>query len=158
MKVFDLRCGNDHGFEGWFASEDDFRDQDARHLISCPACGDEAIVRLPSAPRIGIGRSRPSEERAASPEAKAPVAAAAVTNGHEVTMQSQWLRAIHHVMSTTEDVGERFPEEARRIHYGEADERAIRGRASPADAEALREEGIEVMALPIPEALKKPLQ
>ena len=59
-------------------------------------------------------------------------------------------------MSTTEDVGERFPEEARRIHYGEVEERGIRGRATREDAEALREEGIEVMALPLPDAVKEP--
>ena len=75
-----------------------------------------------------------------------------------MTMQSQWLRAVRHVMSSTEDVGERFPEEARRIHYGEVEERGIRGRASREDAEALREEGIEVMALPVPDALKGPVQ
>ncbi len=61
-------------------------------------------------------------------------------------------------MSTTEDVGERFPEEARRIHYGEVEERGIRGRATREDADALREEGIEVMALPLPDAVKEPLQ
>ena len=75
-----------------------------------------------------------------------------------MTLQSQWLRALRHVMSTTEDVGERFPEEARRIHYGEVEERGIRGRASREDADALREEGIEVMALPLPDAVKEPLQ
>jgi hypothetical protein len=75
-----------------------------------------------------------------------------------MTLQSQWLRAVRHVMKSTEDVGERFPEEARRIHYGEVEERGIRGRASRKDAEALREEGIEVMPLPIPDALKGPVQ
>ncbi len=76
----------------------------------------------------------------------------------EMTMQSQWLRAVRHVMSSTEDVGERFAEEARRIHYGEVEERGIRGRASADDAAALREEGIDVMALPLPHALKGPVQ
>ena len=75
-----------------------------------------------------------------------------------MTLQSQWLRALRHVMSNTEDVGERFPEEARRIHYGEVEERGIRGRATREDADALREEGIEVMALPLPDAVKEPLQ
>jgi hypothetical protein len=75
-----------------------------------------------------------------------------------MTLQSQWLRAVRQVMKSTEDVGERFPEEARRIHYGEVEERGIRGRASREDAEALREEGIEVMPLPIPDALKGPVQ
>jgi hypothetical protein len=76
----------------------------------------------------------------------------------DVTLQSQWLRAVRQVLSSTEDVGERFPEEARRIHYGEVEERGIRGRATKEDADALREEGIEVMALPMPDAVKGPVQ
>jgi hypothetical protein len=76
----------------------------------------------------------------------------------EMTLQSQWMRAVRQVLNSTEDVGERFPEEARRIHYGEVEERGIRGRASREDADALREEGIEVMALPIPAAVKGPVQ
>jgi hypothetical protein len=75
-----------------------------------------------------------------------------------MTLQSQWLRAVRQVLDSTEDVGERFPEEARRIHYGEVEERGIRGKASREDADALREEGIEVMALPLPAAVKGPVQ
>ena len=75
-----------------------------------------------------------------------------------MTLQSQSLRAVRQVLNSTEDVGERFPEEARRIHYGEVEERGIRGRASREDADALREEGIEVMALPLPAAVKGPVQ
>ncbi len=73
-------------------------------------------------------------------------------------MQTQWMRAVRHMMANTEDVGERFPEEARRIHYGEIEERGIRGQASREAAEALREEGIEVFSLPVPAALKGPIQ
>jgi hypothetical protein len=76
----------------------------------------------------------------------------------EMTMQSQWLRAMRQVLNSTEDVGERFPEEARRIHYGEVEERGIRGKASREDADALRDEGIEIVALPVPEAIKGPVQ
>jgi hypothetical protein len=76
----------------------------------------------------------------------------------EMTMQAAWLRAVQHVMNNTTDVGDRFAEEARKIHYGETDERAIRGRATPDEAEALREEGIDVMSLPVPAALKGPVQ
>ena len=71
-----------------------------------------------------------------------------------VTTQAAWLRAVQHVMATTDDVGERFAEEARRIHYGEIDERAIRGQATLDEAQALQEEGIAVMPLPIPAAIK----
>jgi hypothetical protein len=146
MKVLNLRCGQRHAYEGWFASEEDFLAQTERAGVACPLCGDTEVVRLPSAPRLKVSR------HAAPAEAPRP------TPGNEVTLQSQWLRAVRHVMSTTEDVGERFPEEARRIHYGEVAERGIRGRATREDAEALREEGIEVMALPLPDAVKGPVQ
>ena len=75
-----------------------------------------------------------------------------------MTQESQWLRAVRQVLSNTEDVGDRFAEEARRIHYGEVDERAIRGRATPDEAQALKDEGIEVVSLPVPPALKGTLQ
>jgi hypothetical protein len=145
MKVFNLRCGQRHAFEGWFASEDEFVSQQERGIVACPLCGDTAAVRLPSAPRLKVSRhSEPAEP--------------ARTATTEMTLQSQWLRAVRQVLSSTEDVGERFPEEARRIHYGEVEERGIRGRASREDADALREEGIEVMALPMPAAVKGPVQ
>ena len=144
MKVLNLRCVGDHGFEGWFASEDDFAAQAARAGIACPLCGSTEISRLPSAPRLNVGRHNGS-----APEAG---------QGTQVTLQSQWLRVVRQVMSSTEDVGDRFAEEARRIHYGEVEERGIRGRASSEDAEALREEGIAVVALPLPDALKGPIQ
>jgi hypothetical protein len=145
MKVLNLRCAEEHGFEGWFGSEDDFAAQLAGGKLACPLCGSTAIERLPSAPRIQLARN------------SAPVPEASVATS-QVTLQSQWLRAVRHVMATTEDVGERFAEEARRIHYGEVEERGIRGRASHEEAEALREEGIEVAALPLPDALKGPIQ
>lgn len=144
MKVLDLRCAREHRFEGWFASEEAFQDQLQRRIVACPSCGDTDIGRMPSAPRLNV--SRP----AASPTESAPSTA--------MTLQSQWLRAMRHVLASTEDVGERFPEEARRIHYGEVEERGIRGRASREDADALREEGIEVVSLPVPDALKGPIQ
>lgn len=154
MKVLNLCCARQHRFEGWFASADEFNDQAARSAIACPICGDTEITRLPSAPHIaanrhGVAPARAGEIVAASTAPSMPT---------EMTMQSQWLRAVRHVMSSTEDVGERFAEEARRIHYGEVEERGIRGRASAEDAAALREEGIDVMALPLPHALKGPVQ
>jgi hypothetical protein len=147
MKVLNLRCAHDHRFEGWFASGDDFEAQSGRGGVECPLCGDTGIERLPSAPRLNVMALR--EAPAANPPAAAP---------DGTPLQSLWMRAVRHVMDHTEDVGERFPEEARRIHYGEVEERGIRGRASREDADALREEGIEVMALPVPAALKGPLQ
>jgi hypothetical protein len=148
MKVLDLRCEHDHRFEGWFASDDDFASQCSAGLIECPLCADTAITRLPSAPRLNVSHAR-EPQPAAAPQDGEPI---------EMTMQAAWLRAVAHVMNNTVDVGERFAEEARRIHYGEVDERAIRGRATPDEAESLRDEGIEVMSFPMPAALKGPVQ
>lgn len=146
MKVLDLRCANGHGFEGWFGSEDDFLDQNGRGLVECPMCADRVVSRLPSAPRLNLSGAR----EPAAPPAKAEPAAA--------DLQALWMQVVRHAIENTDDVGERFAEEARRIHYGEADARGIRGVASMQEREALHEEGIEVMSLPIPPALKGPVQ
>jgi hypothetical protein len=146
MKVLNLRCAHEHRFEGWFASGEDFETQSGQGLVECPLCGDKVIERLPTAPRLNVMALREAPNTAtAGPDAG-------------TQLQTLWMRAVRHMMDHTEDVGERFPEEARRIHYGEVEERGIRGRASREDADALREEGIEVMALPVPAALKGPLQ
>jgi hypothetical protein len=145
MKVLDLRCGHDHRFEGWFDSEDDFLSQDRRGLVTCPVCADDQVTRLPSAPLLNVSNLRGEPETAAVPDA-------------QTAMQTQWMRAVRHLMDQTEDVGERFPEEARRIHYGEIEQRGIRGQATREAADALREEGIEVFSLPLPPALKGPIQ
>lgn len=149
MKVVDLRCAQDHRFEGWFASDADEAAQRERGLLACPLCGDADVSRMPSAPRLNL--SSPSSS---APAAGTTTLALPAPNDP----QAQWLRAMRRVMANTEDVGERFPEEARRIHYGEVAARGIRGRASPDDAKALADEGIEVLALPVPDALKGPLQ
>ena len=146
MKVLDLRCANGHGFEGWFGSEDDFLDQNGRGLVECPLCADHVITRLPSAPRLNLSGAR---ESAPAPAKAEPAAA---------DLQAMWMQAVRHAIETTDDVGERFAEEARRIHYGETDARGIRGVASPQERQALHEEGIEVLSLPIPPALKGPVQ
>lgn len=143
MKVLNLRCAHDHRFEGWFGSGDDFESQRTRGLVSCPVCADTVVTRLPTAPRIQSSASR--RDDAAAPDA-----------GND--LQNAWMQAVRHMMASTEDVGARFPEEARRMHYGETATRGIRGQASREDADALRDEGIEVMALPVPAALKGPVQ
>jgi len=136
MKVLNLRCGQQHAYEGWFASEEDFAAQQGRGVVACPLCGDTDTVRLPSAPRLNVSRhAAPAEPARSEP-------------GTEMTLQSQWLRAVRQVLESTEDVGERFPEEARKIHYDEAPKRAIRGQASKEEADKLTEEGIEFQPLP----------
>ena len=152
MKVLDLRCANGHGFEGWFASEQDFLDQNGRGLVECPVCGDSVVTRLPSAPRLNLSGARAPEAPAPAKPAPPAVPPAAAD------LQALWLQAVRELVARTEDVGERFPEEARRIHYGESPDRAIRGQASAQEREALLDEGIEVVALPVPQALKGPVQ
>lgn len=149
MKVLNLRCAHEHRFEGWFASDADFESQSGRDLVACPLCDDKSITRLPSAPRLNVSKQR---------QAGVSDTSAASAEGKRVRMQAQWLHAVREVMNNTEDVGNRFPEEARRIHYGETRERGIRGQASREDAEALRDEGIEVMGIAVPEPLKGPVQ
>ena len=146
MKVLDLQCAQQHTFEGWFGSEADFQDQLARGLVECPMCGDAAVSKLLSAPRLNLGSG------------KEPAARQEVVAVPESTVQAAWLKMVRHVMANTEDVGARFPEEARRMHYGETEERGIRGQASAEETQALVEEGIGVLPLPIPKALKEPLQ
>lgn len=156
MKVLDLQCPASHVFEGWFGSEDDFQDQLQRGLVECPVCGDTHITKKLSAPRLNLGAQ--PQASAPSPQVPAPGERSAVMNAPSEALQAAWMQAVRHVMANTEDVGERFAEEARRIHYGETEERGIRGQATREETEALVEEGIGVLPLPIPKGLKGPLQ
>jgi hypothetical protein len=149
MKVLNLQCAHGHGFEGWFASNDDFETQLAGGLVSCPLCSDTAITKLLTAPRLNLGNAKPPAEAA-----PAPVPALAQNESPE----GRWMRAVREVMAKTEDVGDRFAAEARKMHYGEAEERGIRGRATREEARDLLEEGISVFSLPLPPALKETLQ
>lgn len=146
MKVLNLQCAHGHGFEGWFASQDAFDTQLAGGLVECPMCGDTAITKLLAAPRLNLGNAKPPVE---APPARAPAVD---------SPEARWLRAVREVIAQTEDVGERFVDEARKMHYGESEERGIRGQATPEQARSLAEEGIPVFTLPLPAALKETLQ
>ncbi len=151
MKVFNLCCGDDHRFEGWFASADEYDTQLASGLLVCPICGSETIRKLPAAPHLNLSKDSPEASAPASHPAGEPVA-----NPHDA--QAAWLRVARHIVEHTEDVGEGFAEEARRIHYHESPSRGIRGVASAADRSELEEEGIEVFSFPLPKVVKSPLQ
>jgi len=146
MRVLNLQCRHAHSFEGWFASEDDFQGQLARGLVECPMCGDVEITKMPSAPRLNLGAPEPAQPKQE------------VVSAPNAQLQAAWLKLVQQVMANTEDVGERFADEARKIHYGESDERGIRGQATREETEALLEEGIGVLPLPIPKGMKGPLQ
>lgn len=151
MKVLNLRCDGGHGFEGWFASEDDYANQRERGLLACPLCGHKSVLRLPAAPRLNL-----SGAQAPAARTETTVSAGGQSPLPEVLerMHAAWLHAVREVIKHTEDVGARFPEEARKIHYGETQARGIRGQASPEERAALSEEGIDVVALPMPDGLQ----
>lgn len=148
--VLDLCCNKEHRFEGWFASAHAFEDQCARQLVSCPVCASVQVRRLPSAPYVQTrqgAQDKPVSERlqaAATPAVPATPAAAPVTPETVAAV----LQLLRHMARDADDVGERLPEEARRIHYGEAEARNIRGQASADDVEELLEEGIMIVPLP----------
>jgi hypothetical protein len=153
MKVLDLKCSHEHRFEGWFASTEEFESQLSRHLVACPVCSVTDVSRMPSAPRLNLTSARGEAE----PLPQALPQALSQSQEAE-SVQAQAMQAIRELIEKTENVGERFAEEARRIHYNEAPARNIRGVTTPEDAHALLEEGIDVMPLPVPAALKEPLQ
>ena len=172
MKVLDLQCGQQHSFEGWFSSEDDFQSQLARGMVECPMCADKAIIKMPSAPRLNFGGHREPTEPTATPDKPFPSSEAETQPGTPLTTvvqtpetaspsfeeQAIFLKALRHVLAHTEDVGDQFANQARAMHYGDAEPRSIRGQATPREASELIEEGIDVMALPVPAALKETLQ
>lgn len=157
MKVFDLVCDLGHPFEGWFASAAAFDDQLARSYVRCPVCDSTKVRRTPSAPRLNLSSSSrsvtaeptPAHAGAAEPPSAAPRMA---------QLRALWFEAARHLVRNTEDVGERFAEEARRIHYKEAPERSIRGVTTVAQRAELEEEGIDTFSFPIPPTVEEPLQ
>jgi hypothetical protein len=145
MKVFNLRCEQEHAFEGWFASAEAFDAQVAGGQVQCPVCGSTSITKALSAPRLNLGAESPQQRQAtAMPTAE--------------QMQALFLKMAREIVASTEDVGEKFAEEARRIHYKETPERGIRGVTSREEADALEEEGIKVMPMPFAKLFKGPLQ
>ena len=166
MKVLDLQCQHHHSFEGWFGSEDDFQSQNARLLVECPFCGDHQITKMLSAPRLNLSGASQSQSQSHSDNATAEQtdsnAVTTTTSSSAALMpveaQQAWMHMVQHVLSNTEDVGGQFAEEARKMHYGETAERAIRGQVSREETSALLEEGIQVMPLPMPAAIKGPVQ
>lgn len=140
MKVFDLTCGAGHRFEGWFASAEQFAVQCDAHAVHCPLCDSAEVRREPSAPRLRSG----GESAAA---------------GHPANEQvSRAIAALRRLVARTEDVGTRFAEEARRIHYAEVPTRAIRGTATDRERRDLHDEGIETVTFALPRASTETLQ
>ena len=143
MIIFDLTCTHGHRFEGWFASADDFERQSKAVLVRCPVCDDSSVVRVPSA-KVHVGRAAEDAARAVDD----PEKEGEPTTGAAAGLPADLVKKLRDIVRNTENVGRRFPEEARKIHYEEVPARPIRGQASKDDADALREEGIEFAPLP----------
>lgn len=144
MIVYELACAQGHRFEGWFASGKAFAEQRERSLVTCPVCNDAHVERLPSA-RVSVPRGSAPKPAAAMPT---PPASPSHTVDLGANLPAEVVSKLREMVKGTENVGRRFPEEARKIHYEEAPARAIRGQASPEEAEALNDEGIEFAPLP----------
>jgi hypothetical protein len=141
MIVFELICDEEHRFEGWFASAEEYERQEAASLLSCPVCASPGVRKLPSARIRKPGARAPGAPPQPKPPSVQPSAGA-----KEVTLAS----FVEHILANTEDVGRRFPEEARKIHYEETARRAIRGIATQDETRELVDEGIPVVPLPMP--------
>ena len=138
MIVYDLSCGNDHEFESWFQSSDAFDKLARARKVACPICGDTKVTKLLMAPAVSGARKRGEGTKAVSAGA-----------AQEMGQSMQALRQVRaQVEQNCDYVGDKVPEEARKMHYGEAETRNIYGEASDGEAEALREEGIEFQKVP----------
>ncbi len=146
MKVFDLTCDHGHRFEGWFASAEQFASQCDASTVRCPTCDSADVRREPSAVRLNLGGDGPAVD--ASPRASVRAA----------SQEADAMARLRKLIAHTEDVGARFAEEARRIHYEETPPRPIRGTATDRERRALHDEGIDTVSLPIPRALTETMQ
>jgi hypothetical protein len=153
MIRYSLRCERGHAFESWFQSSSAYEAQEKRKLVNCPVCGSPKVERAIMAPRIVSKKGRES----AAPAPALPAAATEVTTPTSTPLlmaQERELRAKlrelrDHIVKNADNVGERFPNEARKMHYGDIEHRPIYGEASPDEARSLIEEGVEVSPLPV---------
>lgn len=136
MIRFGLICNHDHEFDGWFSSSDDFDAQKRRGLIACPSCNSTKVSKSLMAPSVSTGRRKEKLAVATADAAR-----------REMIAEMKKLR--DKITEGAEDVGKRFPEEARKIHYGESEERGIYGEANREDVEELLEEGVAIAPLPV---------
>ena len=136
MIRYGLICDNGHDFEGWFASASDFDGQQQRGLVECPACGSHAVSKRLMAPSVSTARKKDTRQQL-------------VMHAAKQEMIGKLKDMVTQIRANADDVGERFPEEARKIHYGETEQRGLIGKASVEEARALIDEGIEIAPLPV---------
>jgi len=153
MIRYTLRCEQNHSFESWFQSSAAYDSQAKRKLVTCPACGSAKVEKAIMAPRIVSKKGRDSGPVPAPVEATAPAETPANESTSLMMARERELRAKikelrDHIVKNADNVGERFPNEARAMHYGDKEHRPIYGEASPEEARALIDEGVEVSPLP----------
>ncbi|WP_411037392.1 DUF1178 family protein [Shinella sp. BYT-45] len=136
MIRYELSCDNGHAFEGWFGSADDFDRQQKMELVSCPSCGSTHVAKRLMAPAVSTARKKERRQEL-------------VVQAGQREMMNKLREIVSIIRANSEDVGDRFPEEARKIHYGEAEQRGLIGRATPDEVRDLLEEGVEVAPLPL---------
>jgi hypothetical protein len=154
MIRYTLRCDLGHAFESWFQSSSVYESQEKRKLVTCPACGSAKVERAIMAPQIVSRKGRDSALPAPAPVPMAVADVAAPASTPLMMAQERELRAKlkelrDHIVKNADNVGERFPNEARKMHYGDIEHRPIYGEASPDEARALIDEGVEVSPLPV---------
>ena len=151
MIHYNLRCAKGHAFESWFQSSSAYEAQEKRELVSCPVCGSTKVERAIMAPRIVSKKGRDTKQLpvpAAAAEVIPPSSPTPLLMAQEVELRAKLRELRDHIVKNADNVGEKFPNEARKMHYGDIEHRPIYGDASPDEAKALIEEGVEVMPLP----------
>ncbi|AYN20184.1 DUF1178 family protein [Alcaligenes aquatilis] len=150
LKVFDLECEHGHVFEGWFSSRESYDEQISRGLLCCPVCNSHEVKRKLSAPRINVGAQESSSAPATAP-APPPLPSTMPTEEQMRAIQGQLLQELRSVIRKSDNVGTQFAQEARRMHEGDIEPRAIRGQATAQEYQELADDGI--IAMPIPDFL-----
>jgi hypothetical protein len=150
MIRYNLRCERGHAFESWFQSSQTYETQEKRQLINCPSCGSAKVERAIMAPQIVSKKSRDRAvpAPAAATETTTP-ASTPLMMAQERELRTKLRELRDHIVKNADNVGERFPNEARKMHYGDIEHRPIYGEASPEEARSLIDEGVEVSPLPV---------
>ena len=150
MIRYNLRCEKGHAFESWFQNSSAYESQEKRSLVSCPACGSTKVERAIMAPQIVSKKKDRAEPApvAVSTEVAAP-ASTPLMMAQERELRAKLKELRDHIVKNADNVGERFPNEARKMHYGDIEHRPIYGEASPEEARSLIDEGVEVSPLPV---------
>ena len=150
MIRYTLRCERGHQFESWFQSSSAYESQERRHLIDCPSCGSDKVERAIMAPQVVSKKGRePAQPAPAAPVEATGNESTSLMMAQERELRSKLKELRDHIVKNADNVGDRFPNEARKMHYGDIEHRSIYGEASPEDAEKLLEEGIEFHPLPV---------